>query len=122
MNNRRRRNFSDANALVKKDCLQSFSALRTIDDESDKRRSQALEELNTYLAENAKSIKSESDIFGRITIEITAKNMPEIVRFLNERGFIVDENSIPLSKPKRRNQKVSIRYYSKNIGIINTPI
>lgn len=76
--------------------------------------------LKEYIRKERKRLSSESNIFGVLTIHCKNRQARYIVNYMNKKGATI--KYIEYEKPIRRNSEVRLVYYSREIGIINTPV
>lgn len=117
---RRRRRQKLDNALSKQTdfYLQLFMNMQN---ESKDNMPEVVREIQEYIKNNYYQIKSESNIFGTITIEVKACHVIMALEFLKKKGAELAEMP-KYSLPLRRNTDVSLTFYSVELGIVNSPI
>ena len=98
--------------------LQEYSSIQ---ETSENMKKMVKEELQEYIQKNRASLKSESDIFGTLTFEVKACHVSAALKFLEEKGAVLKEKPA-YDQPLRRNTKVRLTFYSKNLGIVNTSL
>jgi len=98
--------------------IQSYSALQ---ETSEVLKQSVKKELQEYIRKNRAGLISESDVFGTLTFEVKACHVQVALKILEEKGAVL-KHEPAYDSPLRRNNIVRLTFYSKNLGIINTPI
>ena len=98
--------------------IQSYSELQETTEDVKQEVKDALKE---YIQKNRSGLISESDIFGTLTFEVKACHVLITLKILEEKGAVLKQKPL-YDSPLRRNTMVRLIFYSKALGIINTPI